>query len=355
MFLPPRRQDAEKLYVLGGMLNNIIFSLSKDIQNSIIQPLFTNPAIRNVLVCIKILKFIKLLQKKYYNTGVITMALNDIDYLYHYTTPAGLIGIVENRILWATDVFYLNDSEEFALGIQIARNYLKSKLEDRTNNESKIGRLEWLLGQLKNIGPSRKTDVYVSSLSEEDDQLSQWRAYCSGGGFAIGFKYGKIKELTLAQQFVLEQCIYERDEQEALINEAVDSTIETWLNSDFPWPEKEGEGPRFEIHPKLVGALSRLSPRLKNKGFVEEKEYRLISKPSYSFVEGQVKFRNQRGLVVPYRQFDIDDDDLWRKVRVVVGPTPHPEESKASVYQLLRGKTGYAHSIALTKCSFREW
>ena len=283
------------------------------------------------------------------------MALHDNDYLYHYTTPVGLIGIVEKRILWATDVFYLNDSEEFALGIQIARSYLRSKLEEVTNSDSVIGRIKWLLDQLKKIGPSQKRDVYVSSLSEEDDQLSQWRAYCAGGGFAIGFKYGKIKELAVAQRFVLEQCIYEHNEQVTHINEAVDSTIETWLNSGFPWPEPAGEGPRFETHLKLVCELSSLSPRLKNKGFVEEKEYRLISEPSTSYIEGQVKFRNQRGLVVPYREFKLNDDDLWRQVRVVVGPTPHPEESKASVYELLRSNTGFAHDVKRTKCSYREW
>lgn len=32
--------------------------------------------------------------------------------LYHYTSADGLIGIVRNQRLWATDIEYLNDSEE---------------------------------------------------------------------------------------------------------------------------------------------------------------------------------------------------------------------------------------------------
>lgn len=283
------------------------------------------------------------------------MTLSDNDFLYHYTTPKGLMGIVEKKILWATDVFYLNDSEEFALGIQIARDYIEKKLTDTGNNESTIGRLEWLLKELKLIGPQAKIDVYISSLSEDDDQLSQWRAYCAGGGFAIGFKFGKLKELATAQGFVLEECIYELNEQKQFITEAVDSIAGPWLNSSTPWPEQDGEGPRFETHLKLVAELSRLSPRLKNKGFLEEKEYRLISELSFSYVEGQVKFRNQRGMVVPYREFELNDNYLWQKVRVVVGPTPHPEESQASVYQLLRSNTGFAHDVKITKCSYREW
>ncbi len=283
------------------------------------------------------------------------MALHDDDFLYHYTTPDSLIGIVENRTLWATDVFYLNDSEEFALGIQIARDYMKD-LKEKANGEPTVGRLEWLLNEFEGIGPLRKKTVYVSSLSVEDDQLSQWRAYCRGGGFAIGFKVGRLRELATAQGFVLERCIYNPEEQSQLITGAVDSIAGAWLNSNSPWPEQTGEGPRFEISLSLVHELSRLSPMLKNQAFLEEKEYRLISEPSAFYVEGQKKFRNQRGLVVPYREFRLDNDDLWRQVRAVVGPTPHPEQSKASVYALLRSdRTGCAHDVRITKCSYREW
>lgn len=282
------------------------------------------------------------------------MALDDTGFLYHYTTPDGLIGIVGNRTLWATDVFYLNDSEEFALGIQIARDYMRDLIE-RGNSESTVGRLKWLLSQFKNIGALRKKTVYVSSLSVEDDQLSQWRAYCGGGGFAIGFKVGRLKELAADQGFVLERCIYEPGEQKQIITEAVYSIAEPWLNSNTPWPEQPGEGPRFDACSKLVDELSRLSPILKNQAFHEENEYRLISEPSARFVEGQKKFRAQRGLVVPYREFELKNSDLWRQVRAVVGPTPHPEQSKASVYALLRDKTGFAHDVQMTKCSYREW
>ena len=220
------------------------------------------------------------------------MPLHDDDFVYHYTTPEGLIGIVENRTLWATDVFYLNDSEEFALGIQIARDYMKN-LKETANGEPAVGRLEWLLKELKGIGPLRKKTVYVSSLSEDDDQLSQWRAYCRGGGFAIGFKVGRLIELARAQDFVLERCIYEPEEQRRFITRVVDSIAGPWLNSSMPWPEQPGEGPRFETHLRLVDELSRLSSTLKNKGFLEENEYRLVSEPSVLHVEGQMKFRSQ--------------------------------------------------------------
>jgi hypothetical protein len=76
------------------------------------------------------------------------MALqNDDDFLYHYTTPDGLIGIVETQTLWATDVFYLNDSEEFALGIQKACDYME-ECKENAGSETIVSRIEWLLSQL---------------------------------------------------------------------------------------------------------------------------------------------------------------------------------------------------------------
>ena len=36
--------------------------------------------------------------------------------LYHYTDSGGLKGIVENRVLWSTIVYYFNDAREFNHG-----------------------------------------------------------------------------------------------------------------------------------------------------------------------------------------------------------------------------------------------
>jgi hypothetical protein len=42
------------------------------------------------------------------------------EHLYHYTTAEGLVGIVRDRKLWATDIFHLNDRREFIHGIKLA-------------------------------------------------------------------------------------------------------------------------------------------------------------------------------------------------------------------------------------------
>jgi hypothetical protein len=48
-------------------------------------------------------------------------------YLYHYTTQAGLLGIIEGRELSATKVHYINDTTEFAASLEMLDNYLTTK------------------------------------------------------------------------------------------------------------------------------------------------------------------------------------------------------------------------------------
>lgn len=208
---------------------------------------------------------------------------------------------------------------------------------------------------MEQIGPDRKMNVYVFSLSAAEDQLSQWRAYCNGGGFALGFRKDLLVEIIRRKNLNIEACIYDSEEQKSLIHNAVDSISNSWIYSTGSWPEKDGEGPRFEIYINLIYALSSLSPKLKNPAFKEEQEFRIFSEPTSKYAKGVMKFRPQRGLVVPYREIKLEDDDLWRTARVVVGPSPHPEESRASVYQLLRCNTGYAPNIRITEASYREW
>jgi hypothetical protein len=44
--------------------------------------------------------------------------------LYHYTTPAGLLGIIENNKLWATHINYLNDATELGYARELIETAL---------------------------------------------------------------------------------------------------------------------------------------------------------------------------------------------------------------------------------------
>jgi hypothetical protein len=56
--------------------------------------------------------------------------------LYHYTSQAGLIGIVKSMKLWATSIRYLNDSREY----NHDRDLLLSVIDDTMRTVSEPAR-----------------------------------------------------------------------------------------------------------------------------------------------------------------------------------------------------------------------
>jgi len=47
--------------------------------------------------------------------------------LYHYTSTEGLLGILRNRQLWASNVLYLNDATELVDSVRIIRSLLEDE------------------------------------------------------------------------------------------------------------------------------------------------------------------------------------------------------------------------------------
>lgn len=281
-----------------------------------------------------------------------------IEKLYHYTTPEGLIGIITNRCLWATGIFYLNDSEEFMRGVQIARNIIDN-LENKSQGDEKE-RIERFQDDLALIGPSHNISAFVSSFSEASDQLSQWRAYCYGGGFAIGFPKEKLREAVGKQYFKLEKCIYDNDQHEENIKEVIVRVAEPWIKNPDQFRRKQPTASDRDIgcgiSNTLIWELYSVCSVLKNASFIEESEWRLVSETRNDW-HTKIEFRPRKGLVIPYVKIalpEFKDTDFWRHVEVVIGPSLYPEESRASVYKLFRKMSGFALPIKHTKSTFRE-
>ena len=51
------------------------------------------------------------------------------DVLYHYTTQAGLLGIISQKEIWATHTQYLNDRREYLHAIELVRQEIKIRIE----------------------------------------------------------------------------------------------------------------------------------------------------------------------------------------------------------------------------------
>ena len=89
---------------------------------------------------------------------------NRPDYLYHYTTPAGLLGIFETKSIWLTHSSFLNDAKEF---IYTQELFLKL-LNHLCNNPSTQDEKE-LAGWLSMDMETRMYPFFSFSLSAHKD------------------------------------------------------------------------------------------------------------------------------------------------------------------------------------------
>src|SRR5262245_41785149 len=98
--------------------------------------------------------------------------------LHHYTTSRGLAEILRTGVIRATSAFYLNDSSEIIHGLDRFRAVVDTGFGRSGNAHEHL-----IAAQFGNLDFLKSRDIHVFCLSEEENQLSQWRAYGGTGGF----------------------------------------------------------------------------------------------------------------------------------------------------------------------------
>ncbi|MBN1362304.1 MAG: DUF2971 domain-containing protein [Sedimentisphaerales bacterium] len=282
------------------------------------------------------------------------------EYLHHYTTVDALVRIVKEQELWATDIFYLNDREEFYRGLGFLRNVLQQKQEEIATTETH-GRYTWLIEELKRIGPGRSIHIHVCSFSERGDDLSQWRAYSpNGGGAAIAFRPASLRSWAEKKGLVLYRCLYDHDEQSRRIRQIVDDVCEVPLEPvirDQVAPDDE-ERVRGEIQlNRLLLRLTCEPAAFKNKTFGAEGEWRVTYVPRLVQADKRAKidFRCRRGMVIPYYRLQLEAN-LWKDAVVWVGPSPRSKDAKASIERLLGDHPhSLPASVRESQIPYRYW
>ncbi|MGZ0712570.1 hypothetical protein ACWPKO_29955 (plasmid) [Coraliomargarita sp. W4R53] len=108
---------------------------------------------------------------------------------WHYTTAAGLDGIVSNHCLRASSAAFMNDSRELLTGQQALSDLLEKRRPDFA---------EWQIRQLRFTGIGQAPDVFGNFLvcaAAESDLLTVWRNY---GGDEIAYAIGLDASSPLA-------------------------------------------------------------------------------------------------------------------------------------------------------------
>ena len=280
--------------------------------------------------------------------------------LFHYTSLEGLLEITSpsKQIIWATNILYSNDESELKYSIYLlrkeVRNFRESIFQNALQPDYRF--LTYLMENIDYEGfiPSDQLGFFVSSFSEEKDLLGQWRGYCPRGlGFSLGFKFSKLKECAQRHGFAIRRCIYDEQKQKGLLRKIIKSILDQ-LNSDYG---KAEELKRIN-YDKFITKFIKLAPIFKHPKFKEEKEWRIIASRNLQLNKDieSIKFRKGQSMIVPYIEISLpkEGDNLIIN-HIVVGPTPEPILSKASVEMLLKSRKVRFDEIQYSTIPYRNW
>ncbi|SHP16118.1 Uncharacterised protein [Mycobacteroides abscessus subsp. bolletii] len=300
--------------------------------------------------------------------------------LYHYTSAEGLYGILNNQQLWLTHAGYLNDTEEFIYGLRVImeemRDY-RAEINSRiSSGESGLNELSGyidgalnafdftnLLNSNNALSDGMSTDEkillvstfqdritpFVSCLSTERDQLSQWRGYARGG-YAIRFDTEALRStmclldrdgnrIESGSNLRMAKVLYAAEDFRGEVRDVVRSTINSLpeLTKSFHHLYVANSFGIDRIN-KLVNSMLSQGSLLKNRKFHEESEYRITVNCLETFVTPSALGFTPRAAI----SFDSS-----AVKEVIVGPSEFAVVRRLSVQRYLHSSGhGYVHVTA---------
>lgn len=253
------------------------------------------------------------------------------DTLYHYTSLAGLLGIVGSGILRASDVRYMNDSAELKHTLDLLHSHISQRIAAGTDKPKLLNQLlDWLSHRILS-----HSMLFCGSFRANGNLLSQWRGYSTHGkGVSVGFNPWHIRDCAERQHFQVGKCLYQPELQQQLIENIVD-TIEGMADKAQP-PEsnRAAEEQQYSsIFESIEGDLLRIAAVLKHPSFEEEQEWRIISQLIANRQHESVKCREGTSMLVPYFEFCLNnrDSELIELEHIYLGPTNNKDLSMNSL------------------------
>jgi hypothetical protein len=311
--------------------------------------------------------------------------------VFHYTDSAGLLGILSSKSLFATHYRYLNDVSEGSL----IRDLILPILEDEiTEINSKLRERSLLRGFYETHGVRgnrlQAEGFYTSLVNSLDDTtppfvlsfcahteektikhglLSQWRAYAGSAGFAIEFDLDELNKLMKVESDTFAYPVLKPDYvrykgYDDLFDRNMYRGVAGELIRRMFWKSSRDVSDitgEKELDPVIFN-FANTAPFLKDEGFQEEQEYRIVAgrvdqdkiTPEATRRVKEIKFRSKEGLIVPYIElFEGVSRDL-PIISIIVGPHPFQDKQEAAVRMALKSTPFSKAQVRLSAIPFRR-
>ncbi len=288
--------------------------------------------------------------------------------LYHYTTSAGLLGILENKSLWATHYSFLNDASEIKYFGKFLIDHFEPRLTEYIQtfykknqaNREHIASLGGVDSAVEKEGhvwvdsfyQSPFDEMYITSFCGEHNDpyidrnglLSQWIGYGRDGGFALVFDTLELYKLLKQNEFMKHRYGF------ALIADVVYCDNKEKINSEivpdanilFEYKVKNLAQGRPTNSGEAFDAFMRGTTKYKHRGFKEEREVRICVSPfapddidrAGCLEKKKIKLRSQNGSLIPYIELLGGCTRLPIK-QIIVGPHKEKEARALALKAIL--------------------
>lgn len=294
--------------------------------------------------------------------------------IYHYTDAAGLIGLVQNHAIWATESSGMNDPREGIYGMTALKAY---EPPDEYRTEFTAVR--------EMLSTTFLEEVYVACCTTRRDDVSQWARYTPwpNVGYCIGIDpkvslgvvsdeqpssfdgYDRSTWTTAARPSRWARVAYGQDGFDQLV-----AQYNLW-HRDLTNAEPDGEDEKSIFRFSLINrvraqtSLLDITRLAKDEGFSAESEVRVVT--TIGEPGKFVRNRASRYGVVRYVELaagpvrrgflarDDEDKDSWEHFpieSVTIGPSPFAERGKRSIELLLK-ENGYDVPVHLSNARMR--
>lgn len=271
--------------------------------------------------------------------------------LYHYTSIGSLMDIVESKVLWASHIYYLNDSAEIVFASRLLKNLVDKRISKALLREEKEF-LEQFHSWLETF-ITTPYHIFVFSLSEKGNLLSQWRSYTPHEkGVSIAFTPNFLTRKVQDQNLRIAKCLYERDEQETLMSELLNRMLITSSRE-----KEEIKTSSFHVYmDKFRSDILKVFALIKDPAFKEECEWRIISQYYPKYTVPEIKFREGASMLVPYIEIKIGNKGTSELLfeQIIIGPTQHNNLSMSALSSYLSNKK-VCSATASSAIPYREW
>ena len=311
-----------------------------------------------------------------------------MEMVYHYTTMDSLLKIIEgikvrsrNKyfVFRATNIFFLNDPQEFIYGQQVLMETLREIEYDKPVYDNlclstffsrfpQKSEDEWLV-EFSNAIQNQNASPYVISFSRNNDSLPMWLNYGEGGrGVCLAFTEYRSKVLSKSSnpKSINEAVvnIYDSlgtydvhygkkdvDEKDNILKKNLDYMYDYYLKKVKTISKED----LFELQKGMLWGLSIVhAPYIKSKDYEGEREVRL-SKTIYGNKKkypNKINFRcNSKGHIVPYIEIEIPVKQLSF---VRIGPLANKDLAIKAI-EMMKKKYNLEFNIKCSDIKYRDY